>query len=156
MSGDVAATKPALGMTGLVNRATGERPGVAPEKTTPSSSGDGSVSQGAPGSFAYKHQETDSASSLGSLIDNDQVADFVEPRRVPEKIPHKATGAACGANNDASRPRRRHRRFFYQACGTPRRLTVRPDWCFRTTSHESHVNLTRPLHHNANPPGSPA
>lgn len=96
MSGDVAATKPALGMTGLVNRATGERPGVAPEKTTPSSSGDGSVSQGAPGSFAYKHQETDSASSLGSLIDNDQVADFVEPRRVPEKIPHKATGAACG------------------------------------------------------------
>lgn len=76
----------------MVNRATGERPGVAPEKTTPSSSGDGSVSQGAPGSFAYKHQETDSASSLGSLIDNDQVADFVEPRRVPEKIPHKATG----------------------------------------------------------------
>ena len=51
----------------------------------------GSVNHTAdPGSFSYKLQESDSASSLGSLAD--KVADFVEPERVPEKIPHKATG----------------------------------------------------------------
>ena len=49
------------------------------------------MSQGLPGSLAYKNQEAHSASSLGSLIN--EVAEFVEPERVPEKIPHKAT--AC-------------------------------------------------------------
>lgn len=43
-----------------------------------------------PSSFSYRLQESDSASSLGSLAD--KVAEFVEPERVPEKIPHKATG----------------------------------------------------------------
>ena len=79
------------GVVGLVNRRTGERPGDSPDHTTPETSGDGSVSQGLPGSLAYKNQEADSASSLGSLIN--EVAEFVEPERVPEKIPHKATGA---------------------------------------------------------------
>ena len=79
------------GVVGLVNRRTGERPGDSPDHTTPETSGEGSVSLGQPGSLAYKNQETDSASSLGSLIN--EVADFVVPERVPEKIPHKATGA---------------------------------------------------------------
>ena len=89
--GGAPGAKPAPGVMGLVNRRTGERPGDSPDLTTPETSGDGSVSQGQPGSLAYKNQEADSASSLGSLIN--EVAEFVEPERVPEKIPHKATGA---------------------------------------------------------------
>lgn len=89
--GGAPGAKPAPGVVGLVNRRTGERPGDSPDLTTPETSGDGSVSQGQPGSLAYKNQEADSASSLGSLIN--EVADFVVPERVPEKIPHKATGA---------------------------------------------------------------
>ena len=87
--------QPAPGVEGLVSRRTGERPRDAPEKekTTPSTSGEGSVSLGGPGSLAYKHNEADSASSLGSLIN--EVADFVVPERVPEKIPHKATGTCA-------------------------------------------------------------
>lgn len=98
--GGAAGLKPAPGVVGLVNRRTGERPGDSPDLTTPETSGDGSVSQGQPGSLAYKNQEADSASSLGSLIN--EVADFVVPERVPEKIPHKATGA-CPRNDASSR-----------------------------------------------------
>lgn len=53
-----------------------------------------------PKAFAYKLQESDSASSLGSLAD--KVAEFVEPERVPEKIPHKATGKKQNTKNPAS------------------------------------------------------
>jgi len=98
--GGAPGAKPAPGVVGLVNRRTGERPGDSPDLTTPETSGDGSVSQGQPGSLAYKNQEADSASSLGSLIN--EVADFVVPERVPEKIPHKATGA-CPRNDASSR-----------------------------------------------------
>ena len=45
--------------------------------STPTSSGDGSVANGEPGTFGYKIQEFDSASSLGSLAD--KVAEFVTP-----------------------------------------------------------------------------
>lgn len=99
--GGAAGAKPAPGVVGLVNRRTGERPGDSPDLTTPETSGDGSVSQGQPGSLAYKNQEADSASSLGSLIN--EVADFVVPERVPEKIPHKATGA-CPRNERRFEP----------------------------------------------------
>ena len=102
------------GVVGLVNRRTGERPGDSPDHTTPETSGDGSVSQGLPGSLAYKNQEADSASSLGSLIN--EVADFVVPERVPEKIPHKATGA-CPRNDASSR----RPIFSLRASSTPRR-----------------------------------
>jgi hypothetical protein len=110
--GGAPGAKPAPGVVGLVNRRTGERPGDSPDLTTPETSGDGSVSQGQPGSLAYKNQEADSASSLGSLIN--EVADFVVPERVPEKIPHKATGAC--PRNDAS-----SRYFPLRASSTPRR-----------------------------------
>lgn len=59
--------------------------------STPTSSGDGSVANGEPGTFGYKVQEFDSASSLGSLAD--KVAEFVTPERTPEKTPHRAVGA---------------------------------------------------------------
>ena len=59
--------------------------------STPTSSGDGSVANGEPGTFGYKIQEFDSASSLGSLAD--KVAEFVTPERTPEKTPHRAVGA---------------------------------------------------------------
>ena len=60
--------------------------------STPTSSGDGSVANGEPGTFGYKIQEFDSASSLGSLAD--RVAEFVTPERTQEKTPHRAVGAS--------------------------------------------------------------
>jgi len=77
------------GVVPLDERRRANAEGASPS-VTPSSSGDGSVTPGKPGSFGYKHQEVDSSSSLGDL---NEVAEFVVPERVPEKIPHKATGA---------------------------------------------------------------
>mmetsp|Transcript_3187 Transcript_3187/g.7387 ORF Transcript_3187/g.7387 Transcript_3187/m.7387 type:complete len:502 (+) Transcript_3187:132-1637(+) len=78
------------------------KPPPSPPAATASASDDGDSSAEAsrssidcllsePGSFAYRLQENDSASSLGSLADT--VAQFVVPERVKEKIPHLATGA---------------------------------------------------------------
>ena len=69
--------------------------GAAEPPPSPTSSGELSSAAGSrtdsSNSFAYRLQESDSASSLGSLAD--KVAEFVEPKRVREEIPHKATGA---------------------------------------------------------------
>ena len=83
--------------------------------STPTSSGDGSVANGEPGTFGYKIQEFDSASSLGSLAD--KVAEFVTPERTQEKTPHRAVGASprpliflCTPRREISRARPWHPR----------------------------------------------
>lgn len=103
VASDATSAKPRGGF-GLVSRRRGGRSDVetkrakdATPQMTPSSSL--ASTEDEPGTFAYKHQEADSASSLGSLIN--EVADFVEPERVPEKIPHKATGAPPLARDDS-------------------------------------------------------
>lgn len=103
VASDATSAKPRGGF-GLVSRRRGgqsdaetKRAKDATPQMTPSSSL--ASTEDEPGTFAYKHQEADSASSLGSLID--EVADFVEPERVPEKIPHKATGAPPLARDDS-------------------------------------------------------